>query len=105
MQVWDQYPSCEVGFAFAKQGEGDGSVKQADWNHFASVWVAQEDPGNEFPAEDDEHVKEVGVDDREDLVSFEERLDVRTKTDLLGESVKEKRVEGGHDVVIYKRDF
>ena len=33
------------------------------------------------------------VDYGEDLVSFEEGLDVRAKTDLFGEGIKEERVE------------
>ncbi len=51
--------------------------------------VPKEESRDEFPGEDDGCAKEIGIDDREDLVALEERLNIRTKTNLFGKSVKE----------------
>jgi len=38
----------------------------------------------------------MNVDNREDLVSFEEGFDVRAKADMLSKGVEEKGIKGSH---------
>jgi len=48
--------------------------------------------GDEFIATDDKDETEVDVDDREDLISAKERLDIRAKSDVICKDGDQQRI-------------